>query len=144
MKVIKIITHPYTVIISLFIILINGEGWGGFFVLYLLFGLPYAVIHSLLALLGVVLLLVNYYKYKGKKEGLSNYVIEIIGVFLLMLSIFIFFYTDKQHYNYGTFYQLVPVITLILFTIIALSSIIVNIISVYKTAAKKSYHHLNV
>lgn len=144
MKIIKILTHPYTVILSLFIILINGEGFGGFFILYLLFGLPYAVIHSLLALLGVVLLLANYSKYRGKKEGLPNYAIEIIGVVLLILSIFIFFYRDKQHYNYGTFVQLVPVITLILFAIIALSSIVVNVISIYKIVAKKSYHHLNM
>ena len=137
MKKIKILTHPYTVILSLFIILINGEGFGGFFILYLLFGLPYAVIHSLLALLGVVLLLTNYSKYRGKKEDLPNYAIEIIGVVLLILSIFIFFYRDKQHYNYGTFVQLVPVITLILFAIIALSSIVVNVISIYKIVAKK-------
>ncbi len=144
MKIIKILTHPYTVIISLFIILINGEGFGGFFILYLLFGLPYAVIHSLLALLGVVLLLANYSNYRGKKEGLPNYAIEIMGVLLLILSIFIFFYRDKQHYNYGTFVQLVPVITLILFAIIALLSIVVNVISIYKIVTKKSYHHLNM
>ncbi|MEJ7676831.1 MAG: hypothetical protein WKG06_02920 [Segetibacter sp.] len=67
MKLIKILTHPYIIIISFFIILINGEGFGDFFFLYLLMALPYGAIHSLLALLSIVLLLVNYYKSKGKK-----------------------------------------------------------------------------
>jgi len=143
MKLIKILIHPYTVIISFFVILINGEGWGGVFLLYLLFGLPYGAIHSLLALFGIVLLLVNYHGYKRRKDTVLQCLIEIIGVIFLILSLFIFFFNDKQHYNYGTFYQLVPVIMLILFGIISLSSIVSNILTIYKISAKKSVHNMN-
>lgn len=144
MNLIKIATHPYIIIISFSIILIIGEGWGSFFLFYLLLGLPYGAIHSLIALLGIVLLLINYYKYKKKKELVLQCLTEIFAVFLLILALSVFFYNDKQHYNYRTFHLLVPLLTLILFAIIALSSIIVNIISIYKTVAKKSYHHLNM
>ncbi len=144
MKVIKILTHPYTVIISFFIILINGEGWGGFFLLYLLFGLPYAAIHSLLALMGIGLLLFSNQKYKRKKEYMIEGLMEILGVLLLLLSLFLFFYNDKQHYNYGTFYQLVPVITLILFSIIALTSIVVNVMAIFRISTKNSIHNINM
>lgn len=143
MKIIKILTHPYTVIISFFIILINGEGWGGFFLLYLLFGLPYGAIHSILALLGIGLLLFTYRKYKRKKEAIIECSFEILGVLLLLLSLFLFFYNDKQHYNYGTFYQIVPVIMLILFLLIALISIVSNVITVYKIVLKNSIHNVN-
>jgi len=34
--------------------------------------------------------------------------------------LFFFFYNDKQHYNYGTFDQLVPQISLIIFFIVAM------------------------
>lgn len=144
MKLIKLFAHPYTVIISFFIILINGEGFGGFLLLYLLFGLPYGAIHSLLAVLGIVLLLFNYYKYGMKKESVLQCVIEIIGVFLLIFSLFLFFYNDKQHYNYGTFYHLVPIIMLILFGIISLFSISSNIFTIYKISTKSSIHNMNL
>jgi hypothetical protein len=90
-KLLNIITHPNIVIISFFGILINGEGFGGFFLLYVLLGLPHGVIHALIALLGVVLLLVNYYKYKRKKKLIAQSLIEILAVILLMLSVFVFF-----------------------------------------------------
>lgn len=144
MKLIKILTHPYIIIISFFIILINGEGFGGFFLLYVLMGLPYGAIHSLLALLGIVFLVVNYYKYKGKKELLVQCLLEIFGIILLILSVFVFFYNDKQHYNYGTFYKLIPMIMLILFGIISLLSIINNIMIIYKISTRNGIHNLNL
>lgn len=144
MKLIKIFTHPYTVIISFFIILINGEGFGGFFLLYLLLGLPYGAIHSLVSLIAIIVLVFNYKKYKRRKEFIIDYLMEIIGILLLLLSLFLFFYNDKQHYNYGTFYELVPVIMLILFGLIAITSIVNNIVSIYKVSSKNTMHNINL
>ena len=112
MKILRIITHPYTVIISFFIILINGEAWGGFFLLYLLLGLPYGAIHSVLALIAILILVLNLHKYH-RRETVKGCLLEILGVLLLLLSLFLFFYNDTTHYNYGTFYILVPLITLV-------------------------------
>jgi integral membrane sensor domain MASE1 len=138
MKLIKIVTHPYIIIISFFIILINGEGFGGFYLLYLLMGLPYGAIHSLLAFFGIVILLFAYYKFRKKKERIIECLTEIFAVFLLILSLSAFFYNDKQHYNYGTFTELVPVIMLILFLLIAMISILTNILMIYKNITSRN------
>ena len=42
MKKIKIITHPVTLILCFFLILISGEHLGGFYLLYILLGLLFA------------------------------------------------------------------------------------------------------
>ncbi len=124
----NIITHPYIVIISFFIIMISGQHLGGFYLLYLLLALPHGGMHSLLALFGIVLLLISYNKYKRKKIYLIESIINIVAVVLLILSFFSFFYNDKEHYNFGTFYQIVPQITLVVFSIIALTFLLDNVL----------------
>ena len=124
----NIITHPYIVIISFFIIMISGQHLGGFYLLYLLLALPHGGVHSLLALLGIVLLLISYNKYKRKKIYLIESIINMVAIILLILSLFSFFYNDKEHYNFGTFYQIVPQITLVIFSIVALTFLLDNVL----------------
>lgn len=124
----KIITHPYIVIISFFIIMISGEHLGGFYLLYLLLALPHGGIHSLFALFGILLLLISYNKYKRKKIYLIESIINMVAIILLILSLFSFFYNDKERYNFGTFYQIVPQITLVVFSIIALTFLLDNVL----------------
>lgn len=50
MKMIKLFTHPVVIIIAFLLILINGEHLGGFYLLYILLGLPHGAVHSLLAI----------------------------------------------------------------------------------------------
>ncbi|WP_033412005.1 hypothetical protein, partial [Segetibacter koreensis] len=113
-----------------------------FFLLYLLLGLPYGAIHSVLALVAIIILILNLHKYR-RRETIKACLLEILGVLLLLLSLFLFFYNDTTHYNYGTFYFLVPVITLGLFTILAVSSLIMNIVAIYKISTKEHFHNLN-
>lgn len=124
----NIITHPYIVIISFFIIMISGQHLGGFYLLYLLLALPHGGMHSLLALFGIVLLLISYNKYKRKKIYLIESIINMVAIVLLILSLFSFFYNDKEHYNFGTFYQIVPQITLVAFSVIALTFLLDNVL----------------
>lgn len=124
----NIITHPYIVIISFFIIMISGQHLGGFYLLYLLLALPHGSMHSLLALFGIVLLLISYNKYKRKKIYLIESIINMVATILLILSLFSFFYNDKEHYNFGTFYQIVPQITLVIFSIVALTFLLDNVL----------------
>ena len=120
MKALKFIAHPYTLIISFLLIIISGEHLGGFYVLYLLLALYHAGIHSLLALAGIILLIVSKnISVKSKMNSLPN-LLNIGGAVLLALSVIWFFYTDKEGYNYGTFYQFVPRLTLVLFGLIDL------------------------
>lgn len=128
MKAFKILTHPYTVIITFFLIMISGQHLGGFYLMYLLLALPFGGIHSLLALFGILLLLLCYHKYRRKKIYIVESIMNILGILLLLLSLFFFFYNDKQHYNYGTFDQLVPQISLIIFFIVAMSFLANNLL----------------
>ena len=108
--------------------MISGQHLGGFYLLYLLLALPHGGMHSLLALFGIVLLLISYNKYKRKKIYLIESIINMVAIILLILSLFSFFYNDKEHYNFGTFYQIVPQITLVIFSIVALTFLLDNVL----------------
>jgi len=138
MKALKILTHPYTLIISFLAIMISGEHLGGFYVLYLLLGLPFGAIHSLLALAGICSLLLGYHKYHRNNIHLAESIFKVIGTLLLFLSIYLFFLNDKEHYNYGTFYQTVPVITLVFFSFLSVCFLLAAIIKAVKLKAGES------
>ncbi|WP_018615712.1 hypothetical protein [Segetibacter koreensis] len=143
MKIINVLTNPYTIIISFFIIIISGEHVGNFYITYLLLALPHFSIYAITALAGIVLILITFHS-KKTAVSVSEPILNLLGVLLMLASIFTFFYTDYEHYNYGTFYQLVPQITLILFLLIALTTIVAAIIKIYKTVGKKSSNGLNI
>jgi hypothetical protein len=138
MKAIKFITHPYTLITSFLVILISGQHLGGFYAFYLLLGLPYGALHSIIALLGIMVLVLIHNKYKGVKVFTIKYVANLVGLILLVLSLVIFFYKDKSDYNVGTFYQTVPQIMLAVFILIAISFAVDNIASVIKIFAQSN------
>ena len=129
MKAIKLITHPAILIISFLFILISGEHWGGFYLLYLLFALPYAGVHALLAVCGLLILVFSYIKYSRTKKSIIEPVLNIIGSGCLVLSLYLFFHQDKKGYNNGTFEQLVPQITLTLFCLLTIAFVINNLSS---------------
>lgn len=140
MKTFNILTHPVLLIASFLFILISGEHLGGFYLMYLLLALPHGGIHALLGLLGIALLVFSYVKYKRANKGFVEPVFNILGVCCMVLSLFFFFYRDKQGYNDGTFEQLVPQITLILFAVLSLLFIIKNIVR----SPKKEAGHRNL
>lgn len=111
-------------------IIISGQHLGGFYIVYLLVALPHGGVHSLLAITGITILLLTY--HRSIKPSVIAPTLNLIGVVILIASIFIFFYNDKEHYNYGTFFQLVPQITLILFAFIALCFIVRNIVTLFR------------
>jgi len=135
MKAVKIITNAYTLIVSFLVIMISGQHVGGFYVIYLLLALPHFAMHSILAITGIVLLLLIYHNKKNN-ASIKKSLLNIIAVLLLLCSIFFFFDNDDEHYNYGTFYQLIPQLTLILFGSISLVFILKNIFDIYKISRK--------
>lgn len=127
MKALKVVTHPYILLLSFLFILISGEHLGGFYALYLLLALPHGGIHAVLGVVGIVMLLVNHQLNKqGKVQGVR--ISNIIAAIFLAVSIILFFVNDKQRYNYNTFDQPVPVTTLSLFSVLFLLFIIKNAI----------------
>ena len=118
MKMIKFFTHPVVIIIAFLLILISGEHLGGFYLLYIVLGLPHGAVHSLLAIVGIGLLLFSNYKYQQQFIFNIEPVLNIIAVIVLLLSLFLFFYNDKSHYNYSTFYQTIPIMLLSVFALL--------------------------
>ena len=128
MKAINIITHPYLLIISFLLLLISGQHFGGFYMLYLLMALPHGGIHALFAVAGIAILIVGQIILKPGRKHQVEPVLNIVGVICLLVSIVLFFYNDKQKYNYDTFDQTVPLITLSLFGILSAGFIIRNLV----------------
>ena len=126
MKMIKLFTHPVLIIIAFLLILISGEHLGGFYLLYILLGLPHGAVHSLLAIVGIGLLFFTNYKYQQQFMFNIEPVLNIMGGIMILLSLFLFFYNDKSHYNYGTFYQTIPIILLSVFSLLVVGFLFNN------------------
>lgn len=130
MKILQFITHPIFLIFYFMFILISGEHLGGFYLLYILLALPHGGIHAIFAFLGIGILVLNYNKYKNRFNNLIEPFLNIIGALLLIISLFSFFYNDVDRYNYGTFYETVPLVILILFIMVILMFLIKNFIKI--------------
>ena len=115
MKAIQIITHPVTQIVSFLFILISGEHWGGFYALYLLLALPHGGTHALLGLAGTIVLCVATYQRSKIYKHRDSALLCIGGGLLMVGSLLSFFMQRGGEYNYGTFNQAIPVISLIIF-----------------------------
>ena len=130
MKFIQTITHPIFLAISFLFILINGKHVEGFFLFYILIALPHGGIHSILAILGIGILVFNYAKYKNNFNYQIEPILNIAGAVLLPSSLFSFFYNDVDRYNYGTFHETVPLTILIVFILIELTFLIKNFMKI--------------
>ncbi|MBC7886653.1 MAG: hypothetical protein H7Z13_02105 [Ferruginibacter sp.] len=134
MKLIKIISHPATLIICFLLVLISGQHLGGFYLLYILLGLPHGAVHSILGVMGVGILLFSHYKYKRAFIYMIEPLLNIAGVILLGLSLFLFFYNDRSQYNYSTFYETLPQISMVLFAFLIASFLVINLIKLRQVA----------
>jgi len=131
MKAIKIITHPVLLILSFLFILISGQHLGGFYLLYLLFALPHGGIHALVALVGILTLIFTYIKFNRENKYIIEAIINIAGAACLVVSLFLFFYNDRSGYNAGTFEQLMPQITLVLFGLLVIAFALFNVVRTF-------------
>jgi|KBSMisStandDraft_5_1062788.scaffolds.fasta_scaffold2202695_1 uncharacterized membrane protein YfcA len=131
MKLRNIITHPLAVMISFMIVLISGEHVGGFYIIYLLMGITHGTVPSLLGIGGIILLAPGLL-IAQRKQASSIYLLNITGILLMMLSLFLFFFNDIQRYNINTFYQFIPFCTIILFCLLALLFLFGNIRTLFK------------
>ena len=128
MKLFRSLSSPYTLIICFCLIMISGEQLGGFYALYILLGLFAGAFHSLLAVAGIIMLLIIYHRFNNSK--LFPQVLNVIGVLLLFSSIYYFFWNDKQHYNWGSFEQTVPVASMVLTAIVGICFLVRTFVKV--------------
>lgn len=105
--------------------MISGENFGGIYLIYLLFALPHGAIHAILALIGISVLIVSNEKLRTGRIGP---ILNLAGALCLFLSLFFFFYNDKQGYNSATFEQTVPQLSLGLFGILIVGFVFFRVI----------------
>ena len=134
MKLFKILSNPYTIIIVFLLLMISGEQTGGFYIIYIFTALPHAGIHAILAVGGMIILLFNYHV---RNKAFVSFFLNIIGLAFLVLSLYLFFANDPSHYNQATFEQTVPLFTFILFGFLVLCSVLHNFIHLPKTFTTK-------
>lgn len=135
MKRLKIIiTHPLLIILLFCGIIISGEEMGGFYLLYILLGLPHFAIHSILGMLGILCLMLSYYIKKSK-----GYLFNIFGAGCMIGSLIYFFIQPNASYNYGTFHETLPIITLCVFGMLIVFFIISNFILLIADLKKRKH-----
>lgn len=113
MKIIKIIGHPVLVMSMFLLVIISGQHFGGFYLLYILMGLPNGAPHALIALTGLITLFIGYKIYRSKPHVFKP-ILYVIGVLIMSYALLTFF-ENSQGYNNATFYQTVPLISLIIY-----------------------------
>lgn len=118
MKIINIIGHPVLVMSMFLLIMISGEHFGGFYLIYILMGLAGGAPHAIIALAGLSLVFIGYKVYRAKPH-LIKPILYILGIAVMILALVLFF-EGSNGYNDGTFYQTVPIITLLLFGLASL------------------------
>jgi hypothetical protein len=109
MKIIKWVGHPVIVMVLFLLLIIEGDEFGGFFMLYLLLSLPHLVTYSLVAAAGLILMICAF-NYRGSK--ITAAISYLTGYALMLLSLLIFFSKDNK---WKTFEPGVPLFSFILF-----------------------------
>jgi CHASE2 domain-containing sensor protein len=107
MKFINVISHPLIQILSFVIILISGESFGGPFGVYLYHAGKEGISFALIGLLGIALCFISLFFYR--------HWLQLGGAALMVLSLVCFFVQPQGSYNYGTFKEVVPLLTILLF-----------------------------
>jgi len=125
MKLIKILGHPVSVISMFLLLLISGESFGGFYLLYICLGLPYGVPHAMIAIGALAAMLIGY-NFNRNQFTFFKPLLYLISITLMLLALITFF-SDSKGYNDATFNQTVPLISFSIFGLCVLCNIILAI-----------------
>jgi amino acid transporter len=136
MKLLKIIGHPVLVMSMFLLVLISGQALGGPYMLYLILGLPQGADYAVTGVIGLICLFVSYKIYRGENKHWIKPVLGLFGILLLLFSLYIFFYKDKMRYNYNTFEQSVPIISLALLAICIVSGLVLYLLQLFDLLKK--------
>lgn len=118
MKLKKIISHPYTLVVSFSLITVTGQQAGGVYFLYLILGISYGAVYAILGTMGIAVILFSHFKYKRYDQSMDECLINLIGAVLLILSLFLFFYHNAAQLNFRIYAQLTTLISLFVFGIL--------------------------
>ena len=116
----KILVHPLTICLLFCFLIISGEESAFFYIILLLLGLPHGVLHSILGILGILLLLSSAFL----KERSVMSILRLAGALCFILSLIRFFTQPGASYNYNTLRESVPLFLLVIFSLLLLLFII--------------------
>ena len=103
---------------SLFLlIIISGEHFGGFYLLYIIMGLYGGASHAILAFSGLLFIFTGYKIYRVKQNILKPF-LYLVGISLMVVALVTFF-VGSHGYNNSTFHQTIPILSLVLFSLSA-------------------------
>lgn len=118
MKIKEIISHPYTLVTSFFLVTVTGDQADGIYFQYLIFGIPEGALYSIFGTIGIAVILFSHFKYKRYDLSMDECLINLLGAVLLILSLFLFFYHNADNFQFGTYGQTVTLATLLVFGIL--------------------------
>lgn len=134
MKILRIVGHPITVLCMFLLLLISGEGFGGFYLIYVLLGLTGLASHSVLAVAAIAFLVAGYNIPKGNFL-IAKPILYIVAVVIMNWALFTFF-RDSKGYNDSTFEQGVPMTTFVLFGLCAFCNICLAVAAIVRISGK--------
>lgn len=105
MKLLSIISHPYALVASFFLIIIGGQQIDQFYLQFLLSGLRSGAWHSVAGITGISLILFSHLRFGDGDKSLEAHLTNLLGVILLVLSLFLFFYAGRDTLVAETFNQ---------------------------------------
>lgn len=134
MKAFKILGHPVFVCTVFLLILISGKSIGGFYLMYILLGLPHLAVHAIISTIGLLAMVIGY----NLKPIHTNFksLLYIVADVLMVIGLVTFFSLSRG-YNDNSFEQTVPLISLIIFGLSLLSNVIIEIFHLGKADSKK-------
>jgi hypothetical protein len=141
MKIIKIIGHPVSVMCMYLLLLISGESFGGFYVLYIVLGLPHGVPDAIVSTLGLGIMLLGYKIYRNKFHPVKP-ALYFLGDTVMIIGLVLFFQTTKG-YNNATFHQAVPLFSFALFGLCVLCNVLLSVVLLSQNG-KGNGKHLQV
>ena len=135
----KFLGNPIVVVISFLVILISGEQFGGFYLMYLFIGLSHGAVYSIAGIVGIALLLLNILQSKNANRSGPKALINVAGTLSLWLSLFLFFYNDKSDYNISTFQELVPQLLMLIFIVTSIFFFFSNLLLLLRNSKNSFY-----
>jgi len=132
MKAIKIIGHPVFLISIFLLFIIEGDHFGGFYLLFLLFALPHGALYAITAIAGIASLLGGY----QTKNIKWRQIFYVAGLILMTISLFIFFNKSDKTGVDATFRDTIPLLSFMLLCLSATCFVARFFINGIKTYSK--------
>ena len=121
MKFIKWFGNPYVFISLYLLLIIEGDNFGGFYLIYLFLAIPHGLLYAILSAAGIVLLICGCVTKLPFKR-----IVIIIGLALMVTALFIFFSRGNKQ---ETFAIGLPLLTFIIWIASGIALLVTRILN---------------